>query len=184
MNAALADLGYSVKSVFGDDLSLEELKQNYVQTGMDLARKHDAVEDMPWPLLYKELDREFPDAKFILTVRDTQGWLKSICDHFGSAPSQMQQLTYGEEFSAPIGNEDHYCKIYEAHNEDVKAYFKDRPDDLLVLNLSEGNTWHTICEFIGVPTPDKPFPKANTKAHRESFGYRLKAKFNKLRSKF
>ncbi len=184
MNTALQDLGFSVKSVFGNDMEYSALKHQYIEKGLALAAEYDAVEDMPWPLLYRELDKAFPNAKFILTVRDTTSWLRSICDHFGSNPDPMQQLTYGESFSAPIGNEDHYCRVYEAHNASVEEYFADRPEDLLVLNLSDGNSWEKICTFIDVPVPNKPFPRSNTKAHRGSIGYRLRAKLQKLRSKF
>ena len=46
------------------------------------AYKYDVMEDIPWPLVYKELDEHFPSSKFVLTVRSsTEKWLKSISKH-------------------------------------------------------------------------------------------------------
>ena len=39
----------------------------------------EAVEDNPWPLVFREMDAAFPDAKFILTTRVTaEKWLDSV----------------------------------------------------------------------------------------------------------
>jgi 3'(2'), 5'-bisphosphate nucleotidase len=40
-------------------------------------------------------------------------------------------------------------------------YFKDRPQDLLVIDVTAGEGWEKLCPFLGKPTPDIPFPKAN-----------------------
>ncbi len=41
-----------------------------------------SLTDFPVPLIYKRLDRGYPDSKFILTVRDTESWLTSVEKHF------------------------------------------------------------------------------------------------------
>ena len=45
------------------------------------------------------------------------------------------------------------------HERRVRAYFADRPDDLLVIDISAGEGWEALCPFLGVPVPDKPFPR-------------------------
>ena len=37
----------------------------------DWMQEYDSFEDWPWPLFYREIDTRFPNAKFVLTVRDT-----------------------------------------------------------------------------------------------------------------
>ena len=41
-------------------------------------QEYTAFVDTPVPMLYKELDRKWPDSKFILTLRDKEDWLESM----------------------------------------------------------------------------------------------------------
>jgi hypothetical protein len=75
LESALKVLGYRVTSVFGRDLPIETLRRDYVRIGLQIARDYDAVQDMPWPQMYRELDATFPGSKFILTWREPDRWL-------------------------------------------------------------------------------------------------------------
>lgn len=180
LEAALRMLGYRVTSIFGQDLALEELKRSYVARGLEIAQTVDAVQDMPWPLMYRELDAAFPGARFILTWRDTDRWLASICDHFGRNPAVLQALTYGPEAAFPVGHEDRYRTVYDRHNADVRAYFRDRPGDLLEMNLSQGDGWEALCGFLGRPVPEAPFPTSNTAQTRHSLAHRIGRRLKRL----
>lgn len=180
LNAALARLGYRVASVFGRDLPLDELRRSYIARGLEIARRCDAVEDMPWPLMFRELDAEFPGSKFILTWRETDRWLASIVDHFGPHPDVMQQLTYGEDAAAPLGSEARYAEVYDRHNAEARAHFRERPGDLLEINFSHGAGWRELCGFLGASAPDEPFPRVNSLAHRRSVGQRIRRRLNMM----
>src|SRR6056297_248213 len=43
-----------------------------------LFEKYDAIIDMPATLNYQELAKRYPEAKFILTLRDKKPWLNSM----------------------------------------------------------------------------------------------------------
>jgi hypothetical protein len=45
---------------------------------MMLAEKKEAFEDWPWIILYKELDRAFPDSRFVLTKRNPEKWIREF----------------------------------------------------------------------------------------------------------
>jgi hypothetical protein len=47
------------------------------------------------------------------------------------------------------------------YHEDVARYFAERPDDLLRMRICEGEGWRPMCEFLGHPVPDAPFPTLN-----------------------
>jgi hypothetical protein len=47
------------------------------------------------------------------------------------------------------------------HAARVSAYFSDRADDLLVLDITGGDGWTPLCRFLGRPIPDAPFPGSN-----------------------
>jgi Sulfotransferase domain len=180
MAAALETLGYRVTSIFGQDMALNELRRDYVRRGLQVAATVDAVQDMPWPLMYRELDRAFPGAKFVLTWRETDKWLASIRGHFGRNPAVLQALTYGPDAAFPVGNEDRYREVYDRHNAEVRAYFRERPGDLLEMDLGRGGGWEPLCAFLGEPVPATPFPTTNTARSRNSLVRRLRNRFKRL----
>lgn len=154
LDKALSLLGYNVT---GKQLHLvEELKQNNYNSIIKLGNKFDAFQDNPWPILYEPLDKYFPDSKFILTIREDEKWLKSIVNFFGEQNTEMRKWIYG--IGHPKENEEIYLNRYKKHNNDVIEYFKNRPDDLLIIDFSEGNSWKKICCFLGKEIPNDPFP--------------------------
>ncbi len=44
----------------------------------------------------------------------------------------------------------------------IKNYFKDRPDDLLVMNICDGDGWEVLCPFLDKPIPAVSFPHLNS----------------------
>lgn len=126
---------------------------------------HYAVADLPIPLFYQELDRAYHGSKFILTVRDEEGWLKSVERHFERGPDtwgwngdpfshQMHMMLYGRDtFDAET-----MLNRYRRHNAEVRAYFAHRPEDLLVMDIPAGDGWPQLCAFLETKTPLTPFP--------------------------
>lgn len=119
----------------------------------------DAFVDNPWLLLYKELDHKYPDAKFILTIRNENDWLKSILNYFRNSTSEMRLLIFGE--SSPLNNEDEYLKKYRKHNQDVIEYFQKREQKLLILELEKNDKWEVLCKFLEEEIPEASYPKEN-----------------------
>eukprot|EP01104_Vermistella_antarctica_P012626 TRINITY_DN3696_c0_g1_i1.p1 TRINITY_DN3696_c0_g1~~TRINITY_DN3696_c0_g1_i1.p1 ORF type:complete len:199 (+),score=42.90 TRINITY_DN3696_c0_g1_i1:803-1399(+) len=62
-------------------------------------------------------------------------------------------------------NKEHYIKTYEDHNAAVKEYFKDRPNDLLIINITNGElTWENLCPFLNIETcKEGVLPTTNVK---------------------
>jgi len=131
----------------------------------ELVNKFDAFQDNPWPILYRELDEEFPGSKFVLTVRPTIDWIRSILHIFNEEDTPMREWIYG--VGHPKGNEDVYIARYERHNREVREYFKGRGKDLLVMDITASEGWEKLCPFLGKPTPPIRFPSANSKSDRE-----------------
>jgi len=126
-----------------------------------------ALCDLPIPLLYEQLDRAYPGSKFILTIRREDSWLASVerhwnpeCNPFRSTwdtdpfSHRIHQIIYGrKDFDAAT-----FLARYRRHNEEVKKYFADRPEDLLILDMDYGAGWPELCEFLGKPIPNVPYP--------------------------
>lgn len=163
LGRALAMLGYRVKGPFG--LTDPTIAETGLERALHLATQYDAVQDNPWCILYREMDRRFPGSKFILTLRPVDEWLASVTRHFGYRTSPLRTWVFGT--GRPKGNEALYARRYAQHTEAVQRYFRDRPEDLLVLRLTEGDGWDPLCPFLGLPVPAVDFPWANdTKTRR------------------
>jgi len=57
-------------------------------------------------------------------------------------------------------NKEHYIKLYEQRNQSILKYFQNKPEDLLVLNVSKEQDISRILNFLKI-SKDKnfPFPK-------------------------
>jgi hypothetical protein len=160
--AALRILGYTVTGpnfVRDPDVARTALRR-----ALKVAERFDGFQDNPWPILFRELDAHFPGSRFVLTTRDLDRWLDSIVRHFGDETTPMRSWIYG--VGAPLGNEAVYRARHATHLAAVREHFRDRPDDLLELDITVGEGWSRLAPFLGVPVPDVPFPHENARATR------------------
>lgn len=80
----------------------------------------------------------------------------------------MRKWIYGEEHGSPLGSEYIYSERFDRHNKEAVEYFKNRPQDLLVIDITKGDGWEKLCPFLNKDIPDVPFPKSNTAEMREA----------------
>ncbi len=163
LERALTILGYRVTGPNG--VRDRNIARNVLPMAHSLVPRFDAFQDNPWPIIYQEMDQAYPGSKFILTQRDVEAWLRSQVNHFGKQTRPMRQWIYGA--GCPQGHEDIYRQRFLRHYQEVQAYFAERPEDLLVMDLAAGDGWDKLCPFLGVEVPDQPFPHANKAATRE-----------------
>jgi hypothetical protein len=156
---ALTMLGYRVAPPCFS--KAEDLGDDLPERAMKFAEDFDGFQDDPWPLLFRELDQRFPGSKFVLTVRDADGWYASVLRHFASRTTARRELIYGAGAGCPAGNEAIYKERYNRHNREVLDYFANRPGDLMVMDITKGHGWDELCAFLGHPVPDEPFPHKN-----------------------
>lgn len=136
----------------------------------DLTTRYDAFQDNPWPLMFKYLDAKHPSSKFILTTREADKWTASIVKHFSSRESPTREWIYGS--GSPLGNEARYLKIYNDHNQEVRKYFANRPNDLLDIDITvQTDNWAPICDFLSLQVPACDFPHANDSITRDERKY-------------
>jgi hypothetical protein len=133
-----------------------------------------AAVDWPASYFWRELAAHYPQAKVVLTVRDPQRWFESINDtlfHFMRAPippdddTALAQIRMARDivqhrlFGNRLDDRSHTIATFERHNRAVQAAIP--AERLLVYEVSRG--WEPLCRFLGVPVPDAPFPRANTR---------------------
>jgi hypothetical protein len=144
-----------------DRTLLYRLHEGDLEPAFAVADKFDTFEDWPWPLMFKQLDARYPDAKFVLTERSSpQKWIDSLKNHSErSGTERVREIAYGHPM--PHGHEDELMAFYAAHGRAVREHFVDRPEKLLVSCWETESRWHELCTFVGKDVPETPFPHAN-----------------------
>jgi len=159
LREALKILGYQVKDASSRAL-LPILKGNYTKI-LRMLKNYDAVEDSPWYMIYKELDELIPNTKFILTIRDEESWYSSVKRHIGDLRSPLHEWIYGRGKGLPKDDKQNTINVYNKHNKEVVEYFKNRPNDLQILDFTKGDKWENLCHFLNKEVPEVPFPHYN-----------------------
>lgn len=133
--------------------------------------RYDAFQDDPWFFMYEFLYQEYPDAKFILTNRDVDGWYRSVVDHFGEKLTEARRHLY-KGVTAPAG-EQLYKSTYRAHIDRVRDFFAEK-ENFIELDVTQVVTWSVLCDFLGEPVPKNVFgrkahslPRVNSKKSRQ-----------------
>lgn len=129
-----------------------------------------AAVDWPTAGFHRELYAAYPTAKFILTHRSPESWIDSFSATIykliaaaEAAPEAMRPwLAMGTAVIAktgfPLGlDRAALVAAFEAHIAAVKATIP--AAQLLVYQVKEG--WQPLCDFLGVPVPEGPFPRSN-----------------------
>ena len=132
------------------------------------------VAGVDWPVgaYWRELAEHYPDAPVLLSTRDTDGWWKSASNTIflvgkDGAPNEMMeaQMTmaktmFANTFTPNWLDETEAKKAFEEHNAAVRA---EVPKDRLI-DWQPGDGWQPICDKLGLPVPEAPFPHVNTTA--------------------
>jgi hypothetical protein len=137
-------------------------------------------QDVPFSLpdLYKTLYENFPDSKFILTIRDNEDvWYNSLISFHKKIfknfknPTEISYTYKGlifkeltQAYGAPKYNPYDYnslTKSYLKHIENVEEFFKDKKNSLLKLNLKESDSIDKLESFLGINLDNKSIPHLN-----------------------
>ena len=124
----------------------------------------DAASDIGCVIYYKYLDYKYPNSKFVLCLRDLDSWLESIefiCTKYPSTDKDIAILRRMLLYESVTFDREKFIDSYYRHHDDVRRYFKNRPDDLLEMSIVDGDGWEKLCPFLELPIPDFPFPHLN-----------------------
>lgn len=164
VGAALRRLGYRTA---GFDPALQDLYFLGMRDPIwEAVERYDAFSDGPFNTgsFYEELLARYPDALFILTVREKEAWVESHRNHFAKGgspriPDKWKLTTYDSFL---------WKRFYEERNTKVIDLFRKEGKDsqLLVLRPCDGaddRTWMELCDFLGEGRLPEgtPFPREN-----------------------
>ncbi|SEA69922.1 sulfotransferase [Psychroflexus halocasei] len=169
----MMDFGYSVGNQMDGTRLTNDWKKREFSRIIKLAKTADFFQDAPfsYPFTYVIMDHFFPKSKFILTIRDnSEQWTDSLTKfHSKLWGDGKNPLSKEELLNAPgiypgfrydvikslfdVTDDDLYNKrvlrnYYNQHNNNVKEYFRHRPNDLLILNISKPTAYIELCDFL------------------------------------
>jgi hypothetical protein len=130
----------------------------------------DAFTDNPYFSLWREIYAQFPDAKYILTVREEQAWIESCVRFYRNRRLRPMRVWMFGPYADPSCNEasrEAWLKAYRAHNAAVREHFQSHGHQYFEFDPTQSPSWDGLCTFLGAPVPTEPWPHANaTKARR------------------
>ena len=159
------------QAMVGDDVDWDALLDGYV-----------AAVDWPAAACWKELAAAYPDAIILHSERPADAWFRSadrtILEGFKKPRDEWDEpgtnawwdmaiAMFEHRFTPDFLDRDAAMAAVDAWNADVRAT---APADRLVI-WDTGAGWEPICDALGLPVPDQPFPHTNsTEEFRERAG--------------
>lgn len=185
LKTAMRDLGY----VIGEQRPAELLLRDWAMRDFRRLRRYcltaQFFQDIPFslPYTFQAVDAYFPNSKFILTTRDPELWHRSMVAFHrkesvhGEKALSLEALKEAEYcyrgfayetkvFVYDLPGDDPYDKDtlishFRFHNRCVTDFFRNRREDLLVLDVSEKGSYSKLCEFLGHDCDGREFPREN-----------------------
>jgi len=131
--------------------------------------------DWPSSAYYKELADHYPDSKVILSIRDPDNWYDSTKEtiYFVSTEipkwllflsskkrqiyEMIKKTIWQGVFDGKFEDREYAVNVFKKHIKKVKSAIPE--DRLLIHEAKEG--WEPLCEFLGKPVPNQPYPRVN-----------------------
>jgi hypothetical protein len=183
---ALGDFGFSMGDQAKGELLLNDYTSRNFKPIIDFCKTADAFQDAPFCFKYTYilLDLAYPNSKFILTIRDSEEqWyeslikfhtkifaknerlptvedLKNVKYRYKGYVWDVRQKVYGfNEMDDPYDKRI-FIDYYLSHNKMVLDYFRNK-NNLLVINLSDKDSYHRLCVFLNKTPLYNEFPWEN-----------------------
>ncbi len=179
LSAALHVLGFDTIHYPTDQQTLDTLIRGDAK--FPQLEHFDGLTDITVSPYFEELDKSYPGSKFVLTIRDEAGWLKSCRNHWTGRDAyekgpeggpdaeehrihmEIRRFLRAAVYASYEFNPERFARAYKQHVENVQRYFAGRPSDLLVLHIAGGEGYEKLAPFLGVPVPPSPFPHKGKK---------------------
>lgn len=125
--------------------------------------------DYPACTYWRELAAFYPEAKIILSVRDPESWFDSVSTTVFSqallgklAQGPIKRFFAGAvtaDFGDRIADREFMVDYFRRRTAEIQAEIS--PARLLIFEARQG--WEPLCDFLGVPVPDVPYPRTNSR---------------------
>jgi len=121
-----------------------------------LDKKFKGFSDFGGEFYYKTLYRQYPNSKFILTLRPFEDWINSVV-----AMEKNHKEPYYDTEASEHARVEALENNYFTFKKEIREYFKDKPNSFLEIDICGGDGWTKLCNFLGKEIPNVPFPHKN-----------------------
>jgi hypothetical protein len=122
--------------------------------------EYDAFVGSPWyfPDIVERCFNEFPDAKFILLIRDLDEWWDSIIKELARCRARGDFWSFnGDPLEKWVAEKEQHINWFKHNIDHAHRFIPDT--QLLEFNINEG--WGKLCFFLGKKLPTADFPYLN-----------------------
>jgi len=133
------------------------------------------IADTPVFSDFAKLDQFYPNSQFIYLERELSLWVPSIrqllqrmhtnivrCDGgFNPYIKRCYQQVFSPFTLANIDDDDFLIACYQKHQQSVKQYFNQQQEQLLTIDISEGDSLNALLSYLGEPAQQGNFEKMN-----------------------
>jgi len=128
----------------------------------------EVIADTPVFCDYQELDKQYPNAKFIYLTRSTELWLPSIKQllkrmfknvtrqdgGFNPILKRCFKKIFAREGEGlsidDIGSDEFLLSCYQRHQQTIEYHFKNRSKDLLSIDISDDTSYQKLIDFLSI----------------------------------
>jgi hypothetical protein len=167
--------------VFHNRMLNRQVGSLYKVTDFLIKHEKKIFSDRPWNMgMHIELKNKYPNAKFILTIRDEEDWWNSIIKWldinavWGKNIKDLnikqknlynKILEYNSHFKSKYLDKEKYLSFYRSYNKEVVEYF-DKIQNFYLINISQTNNWDVIQNIVGL---DEIIIKNNIQNYYQKF---------------
>jgi hypothetical protein len=154
---ALEILGYKSVHV---ECNVMEVSDDTFSINKDVIENNDAIVGTPLSPCYKKLANDYPDSLFILTIRDSESWLKSCSLSFTEKlpMDENHRALHRWLYKSILFDRGKFIKGYMSYVVEVCCFFDIIKNRLLLYNICSEGKWDPLCDFLGKNIPDCPLP--------------------------
>jgi hypothetical protein len=113
---------------------------------------------------FKEIESQYPEAKFILNTRNMHDWISSRAKHSGTGHHNYLEryMRIWDMTAEQVTNR--WMRDWYAHHAAVLSYFQGKMNKLLIFDIDRPD-YENLSNFSGLPITSVKFPKLNSKDH-------------------
>lgn len=180
---ALEQFGFIVGKQIHGELLFDNWLNNDFEPIIEYCKTAEVFQDAPFsfPNTFEQMDKAFPNSLFILTIRDdSEQWYQSITSFHGKmwsngnvppTTNDLKEANYiykgfplysiTKLFKTTENDPYNKSKLITSYNQHITKvcdYFKDSPEQLLVVNVANPNDFQKLCDFVNIASDLKKFP--------------------------
>ncbi|WP_179335364.1 sulfotransferase [Winogradskyella costae] len=184
LEKVLKEFGFKMGNQSEGEMLIAAYREHDWDKIVKFCKSAETFQDVPfsWPYTWLFLYKTYPNAKFILTIRNEEDWYRSITSFHSKLFAGGKRVPVKEDlinanyrypgfiwdanravWKTPeddIYNKELFIANYRRHNEDILHFFKDKPN-FICLDVSKKGSYKLLADFLQKEALHEEFPHLN-----------------------